>query len=71
MKLAHQIKIKVFSYEKNNEEEKHTSQFIENLVKNLDEGQKKLILEQMESRLDDNLHFLLRFDKSEYLKIIN
>ena len=86
MKLAHQIKIKVFSYEKNNEDdkavlnkflqlfpfnlkdekielkksnaagfgekniaifevalekEKHTNQFIENLVKNLDEGRRK------------------------------
>ena len=113
MKLAHQIKIKVFSYEKNNEDdkiildkllqlfpfnlkdekielkksnaagfgekniaifevalekEKHTNGFIENLVKNLDEEQKKLILEQVESRLDDNLSFFLRLDKSEYLK---
>src|SRR3989344_3092720 len=102
MKLAHQIKIKVFSYEKNNEDdkiildkflqlfpfglkdekielnrtnasgfedgkitifdvtlekEKHTNGFIENLVKNLDEGQKKRILEQLETRLDDNLDF--------------
>ena len=86
MKLAYQIKAKVFSYEKNNEDdkavlnkflelfpfglkdekielkksnaagfgekniaifevalekEKHTNQFIENLVKNLDEGRRK------------------------------
>ena len=113
MKLAHQIKLKVFSYEKNNEDdklildrflelfpfdlkdqkielkktqafgfnemkitifdvaltkEKHTKQFIENLIKNKDEGQKKLILSQLESRLDDNLDFFLRFDKGEYLK---
>jgi len=113
MKLAHQIKIKVFSYEKFNDndkvildkflklfpfdlkdekielkrtevlglndqkitifevilaKEKHTRQFLENSIKNIDEEQKKLILEQLESRLDDNLDFFLRFDKSEYLK---
>ena len=113
MKIAHQIKIKVFSYEKNNEDEKlildkflqlfpfnleyekvnlkktyvegfhgtkitifevtlakerHTNQFIENLTKNLDAEQKKLILPQIESRLDNNLDFFLRFDKKEYLE---
>jgi len=113
MKLAHQIKIKVFSYEKFNDndkivldkflqlfpfdlkdekielkkkevlgfndqkitifevilaKEKHTKQFLENLIKNIDEDQKKLVLEQLESRLDDNLDFFLRFDKDEYLK---
>ena len=113
MKLSHQIKIKVFSYEKNNEDdklvldnflqlfpfdlkeekikldktnatgfgenritifevalerEKHTSQFIGNLIKNLNDEQKKLILEQLDSRLDNELNFFLRFDKDEYLK---
>jgi len=113
MKLAHQIKLKVFSYEKNNEDdklildkflhlfpfnlssekiilkksvaegfheikitifevtltrEKHISQFLDNLAKNIDEDQKKLILEQIESRLDDKLDFFLRFDKNEYLE---
>ncbi|MEK6876131.1 MAG: RNA-binding domain-containing protein [Nanoarchaeota archaeon] len=113
MKLAHQIKINVFSYEKNNEDdklvlnkflelfpfdlkdekielkksnaagfedkniaifevalekEKHTGKFLENLVKNLDEWQKKLVLSQLESRLDDNLDFFLRLDKDEYMK---
>ena len=113
MKLAHQIKTKVFSYEKHNEDdklildkflqlfpfnlkdekielkktnvlginekkitifeitltkEKHTIKFLENLMKNLDEEQKKLIFSQLESRLDDNLDFFLRFDKDEYLK---
>jgi|SRR3989338_4565679 len=113
MKLAHQIKIKVFSYEKNNEDDKvildkflrlfpfnlkdekitlnkinaagfgerritifevtlekerYTNQFLGNLAKNLDEEQKKLVLSQLESRLDDNLDFFLRLDKSEYLK---
>lgn len=113
MKLAHQIKAKVFSYEKFNEDaklildkflqlfpfdlkeekielkktktvgfneneitildvtlakERHTNQFLENLMKNLDEEQKKLILSQVEQRLDDNLDFFLRFDKDEYIK---
>ncbi len=113
MKLAHQIKAKVFSYEKFNEDdklvldkflqlfpfnlkdekielkkteaeglndmkitilevtlakEKHTSKFLENLMEILDEEQKKLILSQLESRLDNNLDFFLRFDKNEYLK---
>jgi len=113
MKLAHQIKAKVFSYEKVNEDEKlildkflqlfpfdlkeqkidlkktqafgfnekkiaifdviltkekHTKQFIENLIKNIDEEQRKLIASQLGSRLDDNLDFFLRFDKDEYLR---
>ena len=113
MKIAHQIKVKVFSYEKNNEDEKlvldkflqlfpfnlkdekielkntnalglnenkitifevaltkekHTNLFLNNLIKNLDEEQKKFILSQLESRLDNNLDFFLRFDKNEYLK---
>jgi len=113
MKLAHQIKAKVFSYEKNNEDEKlildkflqlfpfdleeqkielkksnaiglnekkitifrvtltkerHTKQFLKNLIENIGEGQRKLILSQLESRLDDNLDFFLRFDKNEYIK---
>jgi RNA binding exosome subunit len=113
MKLAHQIKAKVFSYEKFNEDdklvldkflrlfpfslkdekielekinasglnenritifeatlekEKHTSRFLENLAGILDQEQKSLILSQLESRLDDNLDFYLRFDKKEYIK---
>ncbi len=113
MKLAHQIKAKVFSYEKFNEDdklildkflqlfpfnikdekielkkteiigfnekgitifdvtlakEKHTSKFLENLMENLDKEQKKLILSQLEQRLDDNIDFFLRFDKDEYIK---
>tara|TARA_Y100000294_G_scaffold56258_1_gene53268 strand:+ start:5103 stop:5555 length:453 start_codon:yes stop_codon:yes gene_type:complete len=113
MKIAHQIKVKVFSYEKNNEDEKlvldkflqlfpfnlkdekielkntnalglnenkitifevaltkekHTNLFLNNLIKNLDEEQKKLILSQLESRLDNNLDFFLRFDKTEYIQ---
>ena len=113
MKIAHQIKITVFSYEKNNddpnlalekllqlvpfnakdekislnkteahgfnekkiiifeillEKEKHTNKFLENLIGKLDIHQKNIILGQLESRLDDNLSFFLRFDKEEYIK---
>jgi len=113
MKLSHQIKLKVFSYGKHNEDdklilgklleffpfdikdekielkktgalgldenqitiyevvltkEKHISRFLENLKENLNDDQKKLILDQLESRLDENLDFFIRFDKDEYLK---
>lgn len=112
MKIAHQIRIKVFSYEKFNEneelildkflqlfpfnlkdekielkkinalglnekkitifevtltKERHTNTFLKNLIENLDEEQRKLILSQLESRLDDKLNFFLRFDKDEYM----
>lgn len=113
MKLAHQIKVTVFSYEKHNEDEnlaleklmqlipfdikdekiafnktgaqgfnekkiiifevllekeRHTNKFLENLIGKLDAHQKNIILDQLESRLDDNLSFFLRFDKEEYIK---
>jgi len=113
MKLAHQIWIKIFSYEKFNEDEnlirdnflklfpfnfedekleltqteakgfselkitifeiilkkdKHIKKFLEKLLQNLDEEQKKKILEQSGKRLDENLDFFLRFDKEQYMK---
>ena len=113
MKIAHLIRIKVFSYEKFNvneklilgkflqlfpfnikdekielkkteaagfhekkitifeivlTKEKHTNLFLDNLAKNFGEEQKKLMISQAESRLDENLNFFLRFDKNEYLK---
>jgi len=113
MKIAHQIKIKVFSYEKINEDnklildkflelfpfdfkdekielkkteaegfhekkitgfetilnkEKHIKRFLENLNQKLGNGEKNRIISQLDSRLDDNLDFFLRFDKEEYLK---
>ena len=113
MRQAHLIQIKVFSYEKNNDDErlilnkflklfpfelkdekieikkdvaegfqgkkitiyevtlnknKHVKTFIENLAKIIDDDQKKLILLQKDTRLDENLDFFLRFDKDEYLK---
>ncbi|MBI2659092.1 hypothetical protein HYX05_03275 [Candidatus Woesearchaeota archaeon] len=42
-------------------------QFLNNLLKNLDETQKNTILQQVESRLDKNLDFFLRFDKDLWI----
>jgi len=50
------------------EKESHTNLFLNNLTKNLADEQKLLIKKQAESRLDDELNFFLRFDKS---KLIN
>jgi len=111
-KTAHQIKVKVFSYEKFNEDdnlilgsflklfpfnledekiglnktnaiglndkkitifevtlskEKHCNRFLENLSNKIDSNEKNNIISQLESRLDDNLDFFLRFDKNEYI----
>src|SRR3989338_710954 len=43
------------------------SQFLKNLLNNLDENQKNTILAQLESRLDKNLDFFLRFDKDLWI----
>lgn len=43
------------------------SRFIQNILEKLDEWQKNLILEQIGSRLDCNLDFFLRFDKSSWI----
>jgi len=50
------------------EKESHTNFFLSNLTKNLTDEQKLLIKKQAGSRLDSELHFFLRFDKS---KLIN
>lgn len=39
------------------------NRFLKNLLDSLDENQRRLILEQIGSRLDKNLDFFLRFDK--------
>lgn len=44
------------------------SHFLQNLLANLDESQKKQILIQAESRLDKNLDFFLRFDKDSWIQ---
>ena len=50
------------------EKEAHTNFFLTSLGKNLTDEQKLLITRQAESRLDDELKFFLRLDKS---KLIN
>ncbi len=48
--------------------ESHTNLFLNNLANNLTDEQKSLIIKQAESRLDEELNFFLRLDKS---KLIN
>ena len=48
--------------------EKHIKRFLENLNQKLGNEEKNRIISQLDSRLDDNLDFFLRFDKEEYLK---
>lgn len=43
------------------------NQFLRNLLNNLDESQRKQILQQAESRLDKELNFFLRFDKELWI----
>ena len=111
MKIAHSIKLNVFSYENENSgiildsflklfpfnlgENKVTlkktnaqgfnestinifeviltktnliNQFLDFILSNLNQEQKQTILSQLESRLDDNLDFFMRFDKDEWIK---
>ena len=44
------------------------NKFLQNLLDNLDETQKRQILSQVDSRLDKNLDFFLRFDKDSWIK---
>jgi RNA binding exosome subunit len=44
---------------------RHINALTNLLKENLDEGQKRLILKQKESRLDEHNHFFLRFDKDK------
>ncbi|MBS3114296.1 hypothetical protein J4448_04285 [Candidatus Woesearchaeota archaeon] len=43
------------------------NQFLKNLLNNLDENQKNMILSQLESRLDKNLDLFFRFDKDSWI----
>lgn len=43
-------------------------QFLRNLLNNMDKNQKEQILNQLESRLDKNLDFFVRFDKNSWIK---
>ena len=44
------------------------SQFLGFILRNLNESQKRTVLGQIESRLDSNLDFFMRFDKDEWIK---
>ena len=48
--------------------DKHIKAFLKNILEKLVNEEKNLILEQVESRLDKNLDFFLRFDKDEFIK---
>ncbi len=47
--------------------EKHTNKFLEYLLKKLSEHTKQTIKTQLESRVDEELHFYLRFDKTQWI----
>ena len=47
--------------------ERHTTAVLKNLMKNLDQEQKDLLLRQLNSRLDETLHFYFRLDKDKML----
>ncbi len=57
--------IKIFSIKL--EKDKHTSSFVKRLNSLLSVEQRKLLLEQIDSRLDDELHFFIRLDKNKWL----
>ena len=48
--------------------EKHVRLFLENFIKNLTKQQKEVLIEQTESRLDDNLDFFIRIDKTYWME---
>lgn len=48
--------------------EAHTSLFLKNLFSKLDAVQKRILLHQLESRLDEELNFFIRLDKNKLLK---
>ena len=43
------------------------NRFLDFILSSLDKKQKALILKQIESRLDENLDFFIRFDKEEWM----
>lgn len=58
-------KIKILSVEI--KRQRLTTDFLINLMSKLSDEQKELLLEQLESRLDNSLHFYLRLDKEKLL----
>ena len=49
------------------EKARHTNVFIKELLNKLTKEQKELLLNQVESRLDNHLHFFIRLDKDKLL----
>lgn len=49
--------------------ERHTSAFLDALLARLSPAQKKQLAEQVDSRLHDDVHFFLRFDKDALLNL--
>ena len=60
-----QKKIKIFRV--NLSKNRHVKTFLLNMVKNLQNDTKEIILNQAEKRLDENFNFFLRFDKNKLL----
>ena len=58
-------KIKIFEISLS--KQRHTDAFFEFLMSKLNDGQKKLLFRQKESRLDDNINFFIRLDKEKLL----
>ena len=59
-------KIKI--YEITLTKESHTRQFIENFLEKLWKHKKEILLEQRESRLDQDLDFFIRIDKEKWIE---
>ena len=59
---------KVIIFQVHLQKQAHLSKFIKHLNKTLTEDQKRLILKQKESRLDNDNHFFLRFDKKKLVE---
>jgi RNA-binding protein len=49
------------------DKDRHTNKFIQAFFSKLTGEQKELLLKQLESRLDDKLHFYIRLDKDSLL----
>ncbi|MFH1669580.1 MAG: RNA-binding domain-containing protein [Candidatus Woesearchaeota archaeon] len=48
--------------------ERNTTKFLKHIKDNLTTDQRNTLLEQIESRLDEELNFFIRIDKSRFLK---
>jgi RNA binding exosome subunit len=47
--------------------QKHINEFLTSIAKRLSEDQRKLIAEQKESRVDEEVYFFMRFDKEKII----